>query len=255
MGNQNYSRRRVLCASGSLLVGSIAGCTGEAEQEERSPTGTEGRSPKGTSTHTASNGGRDTSTLSDLPSETPRPPPTQPGEPFETPFRFDVEVVTPEPTPDSPPIVRITVTNGDDEPHSLMIADQKFPFGSNLGTRPAAGLVLVTELADWEDREGACWTGEPRALPTENGEQFDPGESASVRRAVMNREESQTNSGSQTGSPNTCWPRGTFLFTQHYTLGHPDPDIPERGEFEWGFWVRVTDAPAIQVGKIQPFQN
>ena len=233
------ARRRFLRFGASLGAVGVAGCLSRGA----------GAGTDGPRTNTATN----PETRS--PTNTEMPTPTQPGQPFESPFRFDVEVVTPEPTPDSPPIVRITVTNEDDEPHNLMIADHMFPFGSNLGTRSEAGVVLVTGLADWEDREEPCWTGKPRALPAANGEQFDPGESTSVRRAVMNREESQPYRESRTNTPNTCWPRGTFLFTQQYVLSLPDSDVPEKGEFEWGFRVRVADGPAIRVGKIQPFHT
>jgi len=222
------ARRRFLRFGASLGAVGVAGCLSRGA----------GAGTDGPRTNTATN----PETRS--PTNTEMPTPTQPGQPFESPFRFDVEVVTPEPTPDSPPIVRITVTNEDDESHGLSIGDSKFPFGSNLGTRPEAGVVLVT---DWEDREGPCWTGKPRALPGINGEQFDPGESTSVRRAVMNR--------SQTKTPEACWPRRTFLFTQKYILGPPDSVSSGKGDFAWGFWVRVTDGPAIQVGKIQPFHT
>jgi len=246
----DINRRRVLRAIAATGAVGLAGCGGSNEggpgttnpPDESQQTESDG-SPEQPGTASPQTG-----TTPPPSSWTPGATPAQPGTLFSVPFKFDVEVVNSQPTPDGPPIVRITITNKDEENHSLTIRDWNFPFASARDTRDGARLVLATEIADWEDRDGRCWTARSAMLPDVNGKRFDPGESVSVRRAVMNQEGSR-------GSPaDACWPRDTFLFTELYFLDSSTPKSDDGRGFQWGFWVRVTDVPAIQVGEIQPFQ-
>ena len=178
---------------------------------------------------------------------TPGPTPTQPGEPFAVPFRFDVEVQNGQPTDRNPPLVKVSVTNEDDMAHSLDTATYQFPFTPTRATTDRGMLSLLTHPSDWE--RGECWVGTPITLDAPNGESFDPGGSITVRRAIMNGTEGRT------PQPDVCWPQDTFLLTETYALDSSEPGLYDGEEFSWGFWVRVTDTPAIQVGKIQPFKD
>jgi len=238
---------RALVATGGL---GLAGCTGSNDGERRTtappnesqPTESDG-TPEQTGTAPPSTG-----TASPRSSWTPGPTPTQPGESFESPFRFDVEVVNSQPTASDPPTVRVSVTNEDDTTHSLDTPGYQFPFTGAMDTTDRGSISLLTPLNDWEDRDGECWAGTPKAQPSHNGESFEPGQSISARRAIMNSDKCD-------GQSQVDWPRDTFLFTESYALDSSEPEAYDGEKFFWGFWLRVTDTPSIQVGKIQPFKN
>jgi hypothetical protein len=184
-------------------------------------------------------------------SRTPGPTPTQPGEPFTTPFQFDVEVLNDQPKPDRPPLVRIAVTNEGEQSHTLTTPTNQFPFPATRAVTedgPRLTVVFYNPTAQI-DREEECWASEPLNQMVPNGKTIEPEESVTVRRAVMNEP------GGYNEPPAVCWPRDTFLFTNTYFLDSSTPESTDGQEFQWGFWVRVTNAPAIQAEKIRPFQN
>jgi hypothetical protein len=228
----NHRRRRLLRAVVTAGSVGVAGCGTSGQNNTDPPSSpTDSRSPSRT---------------------TPTSPgltPTPPGTPVQNPFTFDVEVVNAEPTPEDPPIVRITVTNDDDEAHSLSTSTYQFPFTATYAETDAATLVVLTRLSDWDNRGGECWAGLVKTQPATNGKSLQPGESVSAERAVMNAIEGNSE------SPAVCWPRDTFLFTHSYALDSSEPGLFDGEKFSWGFRVRVTAGPAIQVGAIQPFSK
>lgn len=219
MRDMRDSRRRFLQLGAGLISGGVAGCSGRNSPAEKNNSPTQTATPEST--------------------------PTQVGTPFSVPFEFDVEVVNRQPTSDDPPLVRITVTNEDDEPHNLGTSSHEFPFTAASDTRDGATLVL---LWDWGDRGEDCWAGTPKSQPAYNGTTIGPGGSTSARRAVMNGAEGYS------GPPETCWPRNTFLFTESYALDSSEPGAYDGETFNWGFWVRITEGPRIETWAIQPFQ-
>jgi len=195
--------------------------------------------------------GSDRSRTETVASWTPGSTPTQPGAPFTTPFQFDVEVLNDRPTPDRPPLVRIAVTNEDEQPHTLTTPTNQFPFPATRAVTEAGPRLTVVfyNPTTQIDREEECWASEPLNQMVLNGKTIEPEESVTVRRAVMNEP------GGYNEPPAVCWPRDTFLFTNTYFLDSSTPESTDGQEFQWGFWVRVTDTPAIQAGTIRPFQD
>jgi len=159
------------------------------------------------------------------------------------PFRFEAGAITAEPTTETPPVLRIQITNADDQPHSLTTQSWEQPI--NL-LRTEIGGQAIQLLQDYEDSlfPGAkppCWKSGPTPIsPTRNGTQFAAGESITGEYVILPF-------ASEPADISECYPAGTGTFSQTYWLDSSQTGDLDGAEFTWDLEVQIDNTQAIAV--------
>jgi len=272
MGAPPTDRRRFLRIGSALVTGGLAGCVasrnddgagGEAAGE--TGTGTAPATSGTTRTHTATRvRSTEPSSPEPAPIETPSGRSTATAATVEPPFRFEVGVERSDPTVETPPVVRTSVTHVGDQPRPLTFPGLDPPTTKAIGVDTSAseavnandenGLLLVD--TDAGRRDSACWSA-PRIFHAIRGTRtFRPGESAQRRHHVVNVRDTEDGVAE-------CWPTGTFEFAWGYTR-YPAVATPTTGgavhpdegtAFEWGFRLRVDERSSVRLAPEQPFAD
>jgi hypothetical protein len=164
-------------------------------------------------------------------------------------------VIVAQPTAETPPILRIQVTNTDESAHGLSTAYNEFPIPINGASNDSHHIQLIPEsqieAVVWPDTAPACWksTVLPRE-PLRHSERIDGGGSLTGEYALLPV-------APQSEELPACWLAGTYRFSQQYWLDAANVDgvtetptqIDEHtGErFQWVLEIQITDQQTVTV--------
>jgi hypothetical protein len=255
--DMEQSRRSLLRLLGTLGGAGLAGCgaisgdddSSETTQPESSPQTQLTTDTPPTRQTTDPSGQMDATdsttpskTASDTPPMTSSPSPTAPATP---PFEFDVEVIESQPTVESPPILRIQITNTGEQSHSLTTPTWTVPINplrSAIGDQEMRLLERsAVEQATYPEAEPPCWKSGVYPLQTAyNGLQIDAGDSVTGEYAIL----------PITFEPDElteCWPAGTCLFSQPYWLDSTPLSSASGHPFTWDLEIQIDSSPTVTV--------
>lgn len=249
----NQSRRdllRALAVTGGM---GVAGCSGLTTDEyaltdSPSPSGspTSQVPTQSTSDHPLASTVTDTPDSS-TPSTSTSVPPTNTSTvtdgPADMPFQFEAEAITAEPTTETPPVLRIQITNTDDQPHSLTTLNWTQPINplfTEIGGQPMQ-LLESYEGVIFPEAEPPCWKSAVSPSSTgRNGTRFAAGESITGEYVILP-------TADEPEDISDCYPAGMGTFSQRYWLDPSQTGNLDGEEFTWVLEVRIDDTQAIAV--------
>ena len=214
---RQLSRRRLVTALGGSVATSLAGCVDSVVPSTNSNNESESSNP----THTTSVTATDSTVV-----EPGGSGPVQRIEvaepPEQSPFRHKLDFLT-QPTGDHPARLQVSLTNADDTEHTIRTNNSGLPFPSRVGKAVEGDATLVLSPDGDAERRDGCWRAYPKTLPTVETKTLSPGETLSATYALVNHMDTDT-----------CWPTGSYRFSQQYEVD------PEAGRVEYDWWFAVS---------------
>ena len=206
-----------MTALGTGTVTSLAGCIGSVAPS----TNSNNESESGNPTHTTSVGATDPTVIE--PDDTGPVQRIEVAElPDRSPFRHDLEFLA-QPTEEHPARLQVSLTNADDTEHTVRTDNSGLPFPTRVGKPVDGDATLVLSPGSDAERRDGCWRAYPRTLPTVETKTLSPDETLSATYALVN--------GMDAG---TCWPTGSYRFSQQYEVA------PEANGVEYDWWFVVS---------------
>lgn len=234
-------RRSVLRAVATVGLATVCGCASadrDAESETPTATALSVETSRPTETPTESGSHDDY-----YPEPTPVDEPSAAVSLLETtgdesPLKYDLEVVQPLATAETPPRLAVEATNTADRPFRVGEAGAMRFWGARTGEEHELVLLpldhggKVGYLDGRPSGEGSCWHLDSRVVKSTQYriEQLDPGEAIGAELEVW-----------WDGAVDTCFPTGTFEFAVAYDVWDPDTDAdPGEGDrYRFGFALGV----------------
>jgi hypothetical protein len=159
------------------------------------------------------------------------------------PFRFEAEAITAEPTTETPPVLRIRITNTDDKPHSLTTLNWTQPINPLFTEIGGQSMQLLEgyEGVVFPEAEPPCWKSavSPRSTGR-NGTRFAAGESITGEYVILP-------AAYKPADISECYPAGTGTFSQTYWLDSSQTGDLDGAEFTWDLEVQIDNTQVIAV--------
>ena len=170
---------------------------------------------------------------------------TATAKPTSPPFQFMSEITTTKPTAETPPILRVQITNTDDRAHVLVTPHYTFSINPLLSETGPQEMQIIPRSTIKQvvhsDAPPECWKSAQLPKDTlRNSKRIDAGESLTGEYAILPV-------ASKSEELSACWGAGTYRFSHLYWVGSTNEESPEGNPFRWIVEIRITDRPAINI--------